>query len=392
MNKVKIFSILIFICFIVNGCWDKVDIDRKIFVATIGVDLGKDIGKQKELKDIKPSEPFAEREIKKLNVTFGFPNISELGPNKGSSVEDKYLNVDAGSMGDAVSRAVSKSSRDIHLGHSKLLILSNSLSEDKIIMKEVIDYFQREPRVNRSMYVAVAQGNTENYVKISPSMEKNIESYITGIMENSEKNSTVLPVTLNEFLTYLSKNGNAIIPNITIDKNKNELMLSGTAVIKDYGLKGVLTPLETSDVEILRGKIKGGKKVIYLDGHPLDYVIEGIERKINFNKEKDKYVFNIEIDLEGRAVGYYIDNKLFSSNTLSNAENSFNKALGEECEKVIQLTQKKYDVDVIGLNDYLEKYKPSVWDEVKDNWDEVYKNLVVNVEVQSRMRRIGVTE
>lgn len=392
MNKLKTTVILMLSCILMSGCWDKVDIDRKMFISTIGVDLGKDISKEEELRNMKPSDPFAEREIKKLNITFGFPNISELGPGKGSTVEDKFVNTDAASMQDAISRAVAKSSRDIHLGHSKLLLLSNSLMENKEIMKETMDYFQREPRINRSMLIAVAQGNAENYVKFSPNMEKNIESYITGVMENSGSNSTVLPVTLNEFLTYLNKNGNAVIPNIKLDKDKKELVLSGTGVIKDYTLKGILTPLETSDLEILRGKLKGGKKVIYIEGHPLDVVIDGIERKIKFKKDQDKYVFNIEINLEGRAIGYHLDKKLSSSAALKEAENNFSKALSEECEKVVQLTQKKFDVDAIGLNDYLEKYKPSTWDEVKDNWDEVYKNLIVNVDVQTRIRRIGVTE
>ncbi len=45
-----IMLILLTIC--MTGCWDKVEIDQKAFASVIGVDAGKDIGKEKQLKEI----------------------------------------------------------------------------------------------------------------------------------------------------------------------------------------------------------------------------------------------------------------------------------------------------------------------------------------------------
>ena len=73
------------------------------------------------------------------------------------------------------------------------------------------------------MYVVLAEGKSEEYIKYKPDMEKNIENYISGLMENSNRNDNIFPVTLNEFLILLSENGNALIPRITIEKDKNEL-------------------------------------------------------------------------------------------------------------------------------------------------------------------------
>jgi spore germination protein len=377
---------------LLSGCWDNVEIDRKSFISTIGIDVGKDIGKEGELKAISSKEPFAEREVEKIKITYGFPDISSLAPTKGGSAEGKFITTTAYSMEDAVTKATSKSSRSLQFGHSKLLIFSSEIFKYPNTIKEIIDYLQRQPSLNRMMLVVLADGNVEDYVKLKPDMEKNIDSYITGLMENSSRNATILPVTLNEMLKLLSENGNAIIPRITFDKTKNELALSGIAVIKDYTLKGYLNSIETSDLEILRGKLKSGKKMVYKDGHPVDFQIEDINRKISVINDKNNIHFNIDIVLEGQIKGYFANSDVFSKENLKNLEDDFNKSLSEECEKVVRITQNEFMVDPIGFREIVEKYHVALWNKVKGNWDEVYKSSVIKVNVTTHIRRVGVVK
>ncbi len=50
------------------------------------------------------------------------------------------------------------------------------------------------------------------------------------------------------------------------------------------------------DIQLLSGKFKVGKKVIYMDGHPVDYIIDGYQRKMRVVEEGDKLVINIDIE------------------------------------------------------------------------------------------------
>lgn len=383
---------LILVCIILSGCWDKVEIDRKSLVSIVGVDAGEQIGKEKELKNLKSDEPFSAIELKKLHITFGTPDISKLGPDKGGTAEDIYIDSDGYSMENSISKASIKSSRNIKFSHVKLLILGSELLYHEDTLKEVVDYLQRQPALNRMMMVIIAKGKVEDYIKYKPQMEKNIENYITGLMENSAINNTMLPVTLNEFITLLTQNGNAILPCMSIDKDKNEIKISGVGIIKDYNLKGYLTDIETSDLEILRGKLTGGNKVIFKDGHPIDVVIDDVERKMKMKNINGKLTFNIDINLEGEIKGYYTGKTLNSKDALSYIEKSFDKSLKEECDQVVKITQKEFEVDPIGMRDYVEKYHPKIWNEKKDNWPETYKNSIVNVEVHTKIRRIGVVK
>lgn len=395
MRKIKIISLWILVVIlsaVFSGCWDKVEIDRKGLVSTIGIDVGEDIEKDEELKEVNPKDPFAERDLKRLKVTFGYPDISSLGPQKGNTAEEIILTAEGYSMVDVLNKTYGKSSRSVNFAHARLLLLSNELLKYPNIMKEIVDYLERQPQMDRQMLVIVTEGNTDKYVKHKPFMEKNIENYMLGLMMNSSRNASILPVELNQFLMLLSKNGNAILPNMGFSSDNKDVELRGTAIIKNYEIKGYLNPLETADLEILRGTIKGGKKVIFKESHPVEFYIQGIKRKIKYQKSDDKISFNIYIELEGELKGYPLRDSVLSSNVLDEVQKNFDESLSVECEKVASTTQKELTTDVIGLNDYLEKYHPYIWKSIKDDWEKMYKNSKINVYVTTKIRRIGVIE
>jgi Ger(x)C family germination protein len=383
---------LIVCCSLLAGCWDKIEIDRRIFVSVIGIDLGQDSGNDKEAKKVKPDEPFQERiQQKKLSLIYGFPDISELGPGKSGTAKDQFISVNASSMEDGVLQATSRSSRSIHVGQTKLIVLSSGVLEQPETFKEILDYIERHPNLNKMMNVVVAEGKAEDYVRFKPPMEKNIEYYLSGLMESSKRNATILPITVSEMLVLLAQNGNAIIPKISIDKEKNELTLSGIAVVKNFAMKGYLTPVEVANLEIMRGKVRGGKRVIYKEGHPVSINIEDIDRDLTVTGDKNKLKFNIDIRLEGQLREYYKGKNVFSMEELSSLETDFSKSIAEECNVIARMLQKEFAVDPIGLREYVEQFKPSIWREIKDRWDEVYKNADITVSVETKIRRIGVT-
>ncbi|WP_241428153.1 Ger(x)C family spore germination protein [Clostridium sp. DJ247] len=391
MRLKKLLS-LILMCIILSGCWDKIEIDRKSLISAAAIDVGEQIDKEKEMKDLRPDEPFTGMDLKKLHVTFGAPDISKLGPEKGVSAEDIYINSDGYSMVDVINNAGLRSSRDLKFSHIKLLILSKDLMTHTEVVKEVADYLQREPSLNKMMYIVLSEGHAEDLIKFKPSMEKNIESYISGLVENSQRNVSILPVTLTEFLVLLNQNGNAMLPKLEIEKDKKEVKVSGVSLIKNYKLVGDLNPIETANLQMLRGTARGVRKVIYKENHPIDVSIDNLKRKITMSSENGKIAFNVNLELEGQVKDYYINKDIFSENMLSYLEENLSIATSKECEEVIEITQKQLNVDPVGFREYVEKYYPNTWNRIKDKWDEIYKNAVIHVKVRSNIRRIGVSK
>lgn len=387
--KRKLALTFAFICVFLNGCWDKVEIDRNALVSIIGVDAGKDIRNEEALETIEPGEPFGERDLERLNVTFAFPDISKYSSQSPEISSDKFVKASAYSMEDAISKAFSKSSRSLNSGHSKLLLLSDELLQYPDNVKEVVDYLSRNPRINRTMYVMMTQGNVEEFFNFKIEMEKTLEAYLTGLMESSKRNASILPVTLNEFLILLGDNGNAIIPTIKIDKEKKEMLIYGIAIIKDFKVVGTLSPQDTTVVEMLRGKLISGKKVIYKDKVPIDFEIDDLKRRIKVREDKGKVVFDINIDIEGKIKEYKVDRELFNDATIDEIQKYFSKSLSEEGEKVAQRVQREFAVDIFGLREHVTKFKPGIWERIGGNWEEAFKDAVINVNVDAKVRRIG---
>ncbi|KEI00332.1 Ger(x)C family spore germination protein [Clostridium botulinum] len=393
--RYKKIAILMLLCCFLTGCWDKVEIERKSFISTIAIDPGKSISKQEEFKKVKSNEIFNESQYKKIDVTFGFPNISELGPTNSGTAKEQIVTTNAFSMQDAINELASKTSRTIYTGHSKLILLSSDIMQYPNIVREIFDFFERQADIDRMTLVLVVNGKAQDYVKFVPTMEKNIEAYISGLMENGNVNSTILPVTLNDVLISLYKDGSVAIPSIEFDKeDKTKLNISGLALVKNYKLQGYLTPDETSSLDILRGKIKGGKETILKDGHPIEFQIEGMKRKIGIVDASDieKLKFKVDINLEGQLKGYYIGENMFSYGKLNGIQQDFNEVIERKCEKVARIIQEQHTMDLIGLKDYVKKFYPDVYKKSKDNWEKVYKNSNVDVSVNVKARRVGISK
>lgn len=391
-KKLKLIAAILYMTVVFSGCWDKVEIDRKAFVSTIGVDAASDIDKEKDLKEMKGDEVFPEEGIKKLKVTYGFPDIKDFSPSKAVIQGDNSFTASTYSMEGAMVKITGMSSREIYLDHTRLLILSRDLLNYKESFKEILDYLERQPKLNRRMYVVMSIGAPDQFIKSKPQMDPHIQTYISGVMENSKHNSTILPVTLNEMFITLSENGNAIVPVIKMNSESKSVELSGTALIKDYKLIGQLSQTQTSNVEILRGKLRSGIKVVYDDGHPLDYEIDGLKRDINMNGDKDNLAINIKIEIEGKLKGAYLDKSVVNTESIGSLEQNLNKSIESECYKVMNVLQGRYNIDPIGIKEHIQKYKPGLWNSIKDDWEDAYKKAKINIIVKTSVRRVGVVD
>ncbi|MDU1321404.1 MAG: Ger(x)C family spore germination protein [Clostridium botulinum] len=381
-----IMLILLTIC--MTGCWDKVEIDQKAFASVIGVDAGKDIGKEKQLKEINSSASFTGSKLDKIKVTYAFPDISKLGPEKGGTAVDKTMSTDAYSMQDSIDKIVNKSSRNLSFGHLKLIVLNTSILDYSSTFKEVIDYLQRQPAINRMIYIVFSEDRSEEILKFKPNMEKSVENYIIGTLENNKKNNTSSPLTLNEFLEETSQNSTALVPVINIDKKSKDLKISKVAVIKDDKIKGYISTEQANNIQLINKKFKGGTRTIIRDGSPLDYSIENNERKIKI-RDKEKLSFDIKLNLEGQIKGHNIDKQISSKGDINKIEEDLNKAITQDIKEVIRISQTEYNTDILDLGGFIHKYHPKLWKEIKGNWNELYKTVDINVTADTKVRRIG---
>lgn len=378
------------ISILLTGCWDNVEIDRKAFVSTIAVDLGKNIKERDSLKALKPTDAFSERPLDILNVTYGFPDIRNMDKEKGAAKE-LAITVGGYSMTDTYFKALAESSRTLYFSHSKVLFLSDELFKYPEVAKEVMDYIEREPSLNRTIIMAIVEGKAEDYVNFKPLMEENIQNYIVSLMGNSSKNGSMYPVSLNSYIDMSTKSSTNMLPLFRLQEGNKKLVLSGMALIKDFQIAGYLNDKQVTDIQLLRGDIGSCKKVIYKDGHPVDYNIRDVSTKVDMKLVDDKLVLDYKIITEGTIKGYFTDANLFDKDLITELQNNFNESMEKELVSVASMTKDKMKIDILNVEEKLRKYHPKLWGTLQSRWPEALYNAEVRVNVENYIRTVGLT-
>ena len=139
---------------------------------------------------------------------------------------------------------------------------------------------------------------------------------------------------------------------------------------------------------MLRGKAKKVVKVVNLEGHPYDYEIERVRRKIEVSENDGKVNINIYLKLSGAIKEGYKERPL-TLEEIDELESIFNNTIAEEGTKIMKSIQQNIGIDIVGIDDYIRKFKPSIWEKFGENWSEVYSNSKINIEVDTNIKTTG---
>ncbi|MGL4730727.1 MAG: Ger(x)C family spore germination protein [Clostridium sp.] len=387
--KLKKYILIVFVCLMLVGCTDSVEIDNKAFVSTIAIDVGKDIDNRGKIQEIKRKEPFRESGLELIEVTYGMPDIRNMDPQKGSA-EEISISAPGYSMTDAYFNALSKTSRELHFGHSKLLLLSERIFDYPEVLSGILDYLSRDSILNRSTLMVITKGDAKEYVGYKPVTEDNIENYISGLMLNNSKKSIILPVTLSSYFSTVSR-GEVLMPYVGLEDE--DLKVYGVKVIEKLDAKGVLNNSEVSNIQLIKGDIGATEKPAFIDGKTIDYHIDNSTSKlrVNYDEEHDKLKLNYHVITEGGISGAYIGSRMLDKDKISNLEEQLALSMEKEFSKTMDDLQGEYNIDPLEIRDYIIKFKPRLWKKIKDDWDSLYKNAQVEFEVETIIRNVGVS-
>ncbi|HAG42408.1 MAG TPA: hypothetical protein DCL31_02230 [Clostridium sp.] len=145
-------------------------------------------------------------------------------------------------------------------------------------------------------------------------------------------------------------------------------------------------------MQIIRGKLGSGKKVVYRDGRPIDYYIDENVSKVKVDYKEGKLFVNYNITNEGTIKGYYKGAKLLNEKEIKEIKEDLNVAMKKELEEVATNLQKDIKADSLEIREYIKRYKPKLWSEIKDKWNILYENAEITVDVNNKIMNVGVVD
>ncbi|MFC4078402.1 Ger(x)C family spore germination protein [Salinithrix halophila] len=312
-------------------------------------------------------------------------------------------------MGDTVFEALrkitTKSPRKIYVAHIRVLILSETLAKEGI--RNVLDFFFRDPEVRPDFYVLIAKKNSaRDLLSQFTRVEKIPASKMFFSLETSEKSwAPTKGVKLDQLLSEMMTKGKApVLAGVEIrgeeetgetEANLNTITPPSLVVIELMGvlnkdrLVGWLNQEESKGYNYIRNNItntvghlpcpQGGKVVIE---------VKGIQSKIKGEIRKGKPKLTVEIKGEGNVGEVACNIDLSKKQTLYELE----KRTEQRIKKMAEMSIKKaqgYRSDIFGFGEAIYRSDPNVWKKLKKNWDREFVKLKPDVKVDFKIRQTG---
>ncbi len=388
MKMVKFLPLMIIFLlttFITSGCWNYREINEMSIIAGAAVDY--DIENDLFVLTAELIYPSAsEREIRVLSEI-----VTDTGKN----------------FFDAVRTMIRRSGVKLFWGHVKILVISENIANDEKRLLSVIDFLYRDAEIRNDINLIIAKDKNPREILETDIKVENITSfYLKDAFENEESISKYHAVPLWKFVDNLNSKGiSPTLPAVTTIKQKDKIIgqILGSGVFKGGKMVGYIDGDETKSYMFIIGELKGGVLVVdkYIEDDFSRVTLEIIRNKTNVTPiySDDKLIMNIEIEVsviisEIQGQTNFMDEKYTKS-----LEDKAQKQLKNEVDSLIKKVQKDFQADIFGFGAIIESEMPNLWNEVKYNWPEYFKeletqtNVIINIKGSSlRSKPIKVGE
>ncbi len=380
--------IIIFVLLLSSGCWSKKDLNELAIVTAIGLDKTKD----------------------GFSVSIQVLNPSELAGNTSSGRTEVVRFIKSGeTVFEALRKLSTDTPRRIYLAHLREVVFGEDLARDGI--GKALDFISRDHEMRTDFYITVAKGSTAaDILNIQTAIEKVPANKLFNSLENSETVwAAAKTVKLDELinsmvsdgkepvLTGIYHYGNAevgsSIENAHNVSPETGLRIDYLAVFKNDKLIGWLNKDESKGFNYITDNIKNTVVTVESEGGKITIETLRSKTKVKGKIEKGKPVIDISISPEGNIADVESSIDLTKPENISKLEKEYSDNIKERVLTSIQKVQDEFQSDIFGFGEVIHRADPQAWKGLKNNWDEHFTNLDVNVHVKGDIRRLGtITE
>lgn len=293
---------------------------------------------------------------------------------------------------EAINNAILLTGNELYFSHTQVIIISEAVANDG--MYPLIDTFYRNQNLRFDMTMLIAKNVEAKEILIVESQIDDIAGLqIKEIIDSNKVVSEIPSMQIYEFFNDISSEGiSASLPTIELTTDyKDELTryISGYAIFKGDELDSFLDKNNTKTLGLLKNKTQSGKVINEYTETTPTYNLEYANCKITpeiFNNHL-KYVFEIELDLK---LDQLNENKtIISAQERKKLEEEISEAVRKDVIKLIELQIEESETDFLGLGQILYEKYPKIWEENKDNFENILKNIEFSVKVSSEIVSIG---
>lgn len=374
---IPIYIFCILLSSMLTGCWNRRELSTLAIVQAFGIDRAEDDQVSISAQILKPSQV---KESEKGGT--GVWVVTSTGET----------------VFDAIRNAALKTDRKLFFPHNKVIILSEETAKAGIT--PLLDFLERDNEQRRLAYVFIAKGKAKDILVGEHEQEKIPGKAIEGLAKTSVITSHLPKRDLKDLLeTLSSKTSSSVVPGIEIQKkiengtSKEVVVLDNTAIFKKDKLIGWFDHTETRGLLWVLGEIKSGIIVVKSPKEETKNVsLEIIKTSTQLKPEitEGKLTITIEVKEEGNLAEQLSEVDLTKPDTFQELEKRQTTAIKEEIQATLTKAQ-AWGVDIFKFGEEFHRKYPHEWPELEKNWEEEFPKVEVNLEVDARLSRIGLS-
>jgi len=405
-------SLLLFflVLALLTGCWDQKDIETRGYVLGLAIDHYPPTPHANEKSG--PEQASAAEEEKKLErmqlhtgepvyaMTIQLPLIakaesqSDGWPGGGQTAGSRTWEItQLGNSFFSMNREMaSRTSLSLYYEHLQVIIISEEVAKKGML--DILDFFLRDPEMRRRVKIFISQGEAKSILDVVPRTQEYSSVYLAMILTNSSRNSrTVYHTDLGELICNLHDGHDFILGKVV--STEDEIKTSGGAVFRKDKMVGWATEMEMEAIHFIRNRYEGGILTVSTpEGEEglIALEITSAKSRITPVIKGDQVSFHIEIKVEG---DYSEDINLHGHEKLDVAflkslKKQFEKEIRKICLDTIERMQEEYGADVFHFDRVLQTEEPAYWKRMGSQWDSIFPNVEVAMDVEVDIVLLGI--
>lgn len=380
--------LLVLMLMMCTGCWNRKELKELGLVGAVSIDTEDD----------------------KVKLTYEVILPKKL---EAKGTDDKsaiFLDSEGNSIFDAIRNVTLKFDKKLYWSHTNVIFLSEDCAKDGL--QNYMDMFNREHDLRQYIHLLIVKDMPASEIMNNEWQEGTIPSrYIESISEDYIQTGKTTTTEILDFLkAYYTQGIEPVIGSIVVvdkpgnksedgskekseDDKENKLpSLEGLYVFKDDKLLGYLDGVQTKGYNLLTNKMKSGVIVSKSPDNEgkSSLKIQNSSSDIKVKLEEGKFQGNVSLEVRGVISEESGKEDITKFEVIKTLEKLFSETLKLQIEDCIKQVQ-KYGSDVFGFGRALHIKNPDEWKKVKDNWNEIFSDMEINVEVKTVIEKAGVS-
>jgi spore germination protein KC len=381
---IRLTACLLTIVLLLSGCWSRKELNDIAIAEGVGIDMAGD----------------------QFELTVQIVNPGSVTKAKGEHEIPVIVYSSTGvTLNEAVKRLTSSISRKIYFAHIRILVISEELAKKGIV--NAMDYLMRGSEFRSDFNVVIArEGSAKELLSVMTPLEKVPANYIFNSLEAAKKEWTAaVTIQLDQLSNAIVTPGKSSIisgiqivgdhkvgtskQNIDYTRPPARLKYSGNAIIKKDKLVGWLNENESRAYSVITNQSK--RSAIHLvcpNGGNIGIDVARIKSKVYAVVKNDKPEIYIESRAEGNVSDVECKIDLFKVETIDYLDKKYVEFAKSNMEKTIKKAQ-TLGADIFGFGEAVHRADPKYWNKVKNNWEELFKELEPHLNIDAKVRGTG---